>query len=101
VDPDAATAVVRVDGEIDVATAPFFQDALVSQLQLGNHAVADLGRVTFMDASGIGALIRAEQTARGCGVRLTVAGPSQPVARVLDLTGADQILHIVAGPDGG
>jgi anti-anti-sigma factor len=88
--------IVCVGGEIDVATAPFVEDAIVTQLERRHHTVADLAEVTFMDASGIGALMRAEQTARRRGVRLTVADPSKPVARVLHLTRADKCLHIEA-----
>jgi anti-anti-sigma factor len=101
VEPGSGTAVVRVGGEIDVATASLFHQAIVRQLERHYHAVADLTEVTFMDASGVGALMRAEQTARRCGVRLTVASPSRVVARVLRLTQADRSLHIVAGVDGG
>jgi anti-anti-sigma factor len=91
---DRATAVIRVGGEIDVATAPVLQEVILRHIQRHQNAIADLADVTFMDASGVGILIQAEATARSCGVQLTVARPTGLVARVLRLTGADEILDI-------
>ena len=94
VDPDNRGALIRVGGEIDVFTAPLLQEAILAQIQCRTSTIADLADVTFMDASGVGMLIRADQLARRRGVRLTITHPTGPVARVLRLTRADRILDI-------
>jgi anti-anti-sigma factor len=94
VDPDNRVALVRVGGEIDVATAPLLQEALLAQIECRMRTVADLADVTFMDASGVGMLISADRLARQRGVRLTVTHPTGLVARVLRLTRADRILDM-------
>jgi anti-anti-sigma factor len=57
VDPDTRVALIRVGGEIDIATAPLLQEAILAQIQCGMSTTADLGDVTFMDASGVGMLM--------------------------------------------
>ena len=94
VDTDNRVAVIRVGGEIDVATAPLVQQAILAQIQCRTSTIADLADVTFLDASGVGMLIRADQLARRRGVRLTFTHPTGLVARVLRLTQADRILDI-------
>jgi anti-anti-sigma factor len=42
--------------------------------------------VTFLDSSGIRALLVARQHALACGTRLVLRRPSPPVQRVLELT---------------
>ena len=94
VDADRRVAHIRVAGEIDVATAPLLQDAIMAQIHCRTNTIADLADVSFMDASGVGMLIKADQLARRRGVRLTVTHPTGLVARVLRLTQADRILDI-------
>jgi anti-anti-sigma factor len=94
VDADQRVAVIRVAGEIDVATAPLLQEAIMAQIQCRTNTIADLADVSFMDASGVGMLIRVDQLARRRGVRLTITHPTGLVARVLRLTQADRILDI-------
>ena len=96
---DSSSRVLRVGGEIDVATAPLLHQAILDQIRAGYPIVIDLAEVAFIDAAGVNALIRANQTARGLGLRLTVAHAGGLVGRVLRLTQADRILDIPADPD--
>jgi RNA polymerase sigma-B factor len=52
----------------------------------------DLGRVPFVDAAGIGALLCGLEAARGAGVRLTVAGTRQYVRQALRVAGLGPFL---------
>jgi anti-sigma B factor antagonist len=90
-------AILRVRGEIDIATAPAFRDALGRLiLEANSPAFADLSRVTFMDSSGIDALATARRQAEAGGVELTLVAPSAPVRTVLELTGLWE--HFVVRP---
>jgi anti-anti-sigma factor len=47
----------------------------------------DLGDVTFIDSSGLGALISLRNAASQCGANLVVVRLSPPVARFFELAG--------------
>ena len=75
-------------GEIDQATAPLFADALADAVP-GRHRVeVDLAGVTFMDSSGINALVQHRRP--GCDLVVTHVPPH--IRRVLDITGLTPLL---------
>ena len=78
------------EGEVDLATAEEFRRRALDAMDgHGPTLTLDLSRVTFMDCSGLNALVllRAEAIARGGHVTLT--GPSTGVCRLLRLSGLD------------
>lgn len=80
---DAHTAIVRLAGDIDVATSPLITDAIDDAVHRGaTQIVLDLSTVTFMDSSGIAALIVIRST-----VPVVLRSPSQTVVRLLATTG--------------
>ena len=81
-------AVIMVAGEIDLATAPMLSLAARKVLadQVTGLAV-DLGRVTFMDSSGVHAIVNASARARQRGSRLVILRGPPDVDRVFTLTG--------------
>jgi len=85
---------VAISGELDLASADDFL-AEVSEAA-GDHALLllDLGGVTFMDSTGLGALIKMRNRLvdRGGDVRLTAV--STAVERVLELTGMSDVFGI-------
>lgn len=85
-------SLVAVAGDIDLATAPDLHthlcaaiDAMISNV--GGVVIVDLSAVTFMDASGLTALIRAEARACERGARLRLRAQAPCVTRLLQLTG--------------
>ncbi|MEO7556516.1 MAG: STAS domain-containing protein [Acidimicrobiales bacterium] len=81
---------VTATGEIDVATAPQLTAAIASITD--GPVVLDLSGVGFMDSSGIGALLTAHDLLAAAGRQLRV-GPRSPVVdRVLNVSGADDLL---------
>ncbi|MGO9079233.1 MAG: STAS domain-containing protein [Streptosporangiaceae bacterium] len=78
-----------VGGEIDIATAGALQAFLVRCLGATASTgglVIDLSAVTFMDARGVSALLRARGLARTCNVPMLLAAPSPCVIWLLRLT---------------
>jgi len=82
----SGSTVVRVRGELDLATAPQLDEAL-GGIDPGGHVVVDLSEVGFLDSSGLAVLLQARQRlgADGAELRLVVSRPS--ILRVLEVTG--------------
>ena len=85
---EGGQALLRVQGEVDLVTAPRLQGALASACDLGRDVVVDLNGVAFMDSTGLRALLQARDIARRLGgsLRLDMAEDGQ-VARLLELAG--------------
>lgn len=77
-------AVVAAGGELDLATAPALRQQLQHEARhTRGQVIADLAGVTFIDASGLGALIAADRRARGFGGGLRLAACAPKVIRLL------------------
>ncbi|MEY9931257.1 anti-sigma B factor antagonist [Catenulispora sp. GP43] len=80
--------VVEVDGGMDVHTATMVRDAVLGLMDEGHeHFVLDLGFVTFMDSTGLGAIIAVTKRIREQGGSLRIASASSRILRVFELTG--------------
>jgi anti-sigma B factor antagonist len=89
--------VLEVAGQVDLATAPSFTAALQAALASGEREIwVDLTGVTFMDSSGLHALLAARHRLQPDGHRLAVIAPPGPVRRLLELTAVDRILVVLA-----
>ena len=81
-------------GRIDAAVAIQFKDAMRVQTSDGiAHIVLDLGQVTFIDSSGLGAIV-ASMKQLGLGQRLDLAVLTPDVEKVFRLTRMDSIFTI-------
>jgi anti-anti-sigma factor len=80
---------IAVMGDLDQATSSRLLDALMAALALpgARDVVLDFRGVTFLDASGVGVIVRARLACRHLGGRLTLFGARGRVAEVLHLTG--------------
>jgi anti-anti-sigma factor len=86
--------VVTLPTEIDAANVGQVHDALTRACESGTGVVvADATGTTFCDCAGVRALIRAHRQAAAAGIDLRVAAAaSRKVRRILELTGAHQVL---------
>jgi anti-sigma B factor antagonist len=102
VDRGDGVAVVVVEGEHDVYTAPSLNEKLDSLIDEGSPLVIDLTPATFVDSSVLRVLLEAKRHAeeRGLGFAVALAqDDSGPVRRVLDITGLVPVLPVHAGRD--
>ena len=83
----SSPGVVAVAGDLDVASAAGFVEAVAAEFQASDSMVLDLAGVTFLDSTGLGALIELRNGAVGRGGRFSVRNPSSAVERVLSLVG--------------
>ena len=78
--------VVAMHGELDVASAEGLTDALIELA--GSTLVVDLSGLTFMDSSGIGALVRARNRIKAEGLgEMVLTRPGAIVGRALGIVG--------------
>lgn len=83
---------VKVTGDVDLATADKVGEALLDALTKANEVWVDLSAVTFLDSTGIRALVQAHRKADSQGAKLYVHGAQQWVAKVLEVTGVGPLL---------
>ncbi len=87
-----ATATVAVVGELDIATAPKFVQALASLEPGYETLVVDLSRCTFFASSGISILLEESHRAKQEGFELVVIKAPPEVQRMFDLAALDDKL---------
>jgi anti-sigma B factor antagonist len=87
--PEGGPAVLSIDGEHDLHTAPELRRRLDELIRLGDPIVIDLTPSTFVDSSILGVLLDARRRASEGGVTIAVAQAdgSVAVSRVLAVTG--------------
>jgi anti-sigma B factor antagonist len=95
----SGTARVVLQGELDIATSPK-AEAELRRIEGGGVrlVVLDLRGLTFMDSTGLRLLVGADARARESGHRLAIVRGPDAVHRVLEITGLDTRLDVVADP---
>lgn len=90
-----ARTVVRVAGEIDVASADRLRERVAGLLSAGRvDLVVDLTAVTFMDSTGLGLLVGVLKRVRLAGGRLDLVVDSERLLKVFRITGLTQVFTI-------
>jgi anti-sigma B factor antagonist len=84
--------IVRVAGEIDVATAPVLRDVLDLALERGRILVVDIAAVDFMDSCAADVLEQAAVLARAGQGSLTLRNPTRMARKLLGLLGLEWLL---------
>jgi anti-anti-sigma factor len=92
--PGIQQVVITLPDEIDMSNADQVHDALVRALDDGTAVlIADAARTMFCDSATVTTLLRAHNRAAATGAQLRIAA-SPEMRRVLELTGADSMLHV-------
>jgi anti-anti-sigma factor len=88
-------AIVTMPGETDVINAPDVAE-LLSAAAAGSAEVitADLTATVFCDSAGVEVLARARDMAAARGAEFRLALGGSPVARILQLTGLDEVMPL-------
>jgi anti-sigma B factor antagonist len=81
-------AVLTVRGELDAYSAPGLEDQVGRLLTQGvGTIVLDLSGTGFLDSSGLRAILTAQRRLTESGGQLSLRSPSEPVTRLLEITG--------------
>ena len=88
--------VVALDGDLDLGTAPDLASRIDRARRDGMRRIlVDMRRLDFCDSTGLRALVGAAREVGIAGGRLSIVCPGDgPVARVLDLSGLREVLHV-------
>lgn len=98
---DGISALV-IEGEVDLSNAHRVYDAvlIVAETSQLTTVELDVAAVTFIDSSGLSALVKAAATLRDRNGDLTLRNPSAQVARLLKATGLTDHLLEAESPTG-
>ncbi|WP_125131500.1 STAS domain-containing protein [Microbacterium sp. 10M-3C3] len=89
--------ILDVEDRLTAAVAPRLRSAVADLVAAGRtRVVVNLAGVTFIDSSGLGALVGALKATRTAGGDLRIAAAPEQVKQVLRLTNLDRVLHVHA-----
>lgn len=92
---EARTSTVEVAGDVDIATVDSALAPAREHLAAGTEVLAiDLGAVTFIDSSGLGALVKIRNDAAAQDSRVVLVNLSAPVRRLFEISGLDQVFDV-------
>ena len=97
---ERGVVVAAVTGDIDISAVTRLRERLFELAGNGGILIVDLNRVTFIDSSGLGALIGAARRAAAHGGSLHAVCARPPTRRLLWLTGVDRLIPLAATEDG-
>jgi anti-sigma B factor antagonist len=79
-------------GEVDLATAGELRDAVLTAASGSPRARLDLSGLTFIDSTGLSALLELHSTLDAAGVRLQITAADGPVRQAVQITGLSHLL---------
>ncbi len=95
--PGSDRYLITVSGEVDLATSPDLDTAVIAAIDSGiSSVVIDLTDVSFMDSSGLGVIVRALKRCREAENDLDLVITNERVLKVFGITGLDQVIPIHA-----
>ena len=86
---------ITVTGEVDYASVTGLRERLFALADDGRPLIADLDRVSFIDAAGLGVLAAAARRAAGHGASLHVVCARSRIRRLFGLTRLDRAVPLV------
>jgi len=93
VNPSDEATIIKVRGEIDMATAGRLRDAIEPHMGPKQTIVLDLSEVEFMDSSALKVLVQARGRLTEDGGSLVLRNPSRSAHRLLTVAGATELLE--------
>jgi anti-sigma B factor antagonist len=92
---DISTTTVRCEGDLDIVTSEDVKRRLAAVVDTGSPTVTiDLCDVSFVDSSGLGALVAVHHFAEAKGAQLVVKSPPDHVRNLFNLTRLDNLLTV-------
>jgi anti-sigma B factor antagonist len=87
--------IVAVTGEVDVYSAPALKDKITELIGSGEHTlIIDLGAVSFLDSTGLGALVEARTATTEAGGAMPLVCTRERILKLFTITGLDGVFTI-------
>jgi anti-sigma B factor antagonist len=88
-------SVLTLRGEIDVYTAPRMRQAIVDLVDAGSlNIVVDMGKVDFLDSTGLGVLVEGLKRVRTRSGNLAIVVTQDKIVKIFDITGLNKAFPI-------
>ncbi|MEI1375019.1 STAS domain-containing protein [Nostoc sp. UHCC 0926] len=92
--------VIKLTGNLNATTSQDFRQNISNILETGAKIVlVDFKDVTFMDSSGLGALVLAFKTLRAADTKLALCSINEQVRILFELTNMDKVFEIFPSQD--
>jgi anti-sigma B factor antagonist len=92
--------VLRLHGELDLASAPLLQSEIESaEASEATLMVLDLDDLEFIDSTGLRIILAAHERSQERGQMLALTRGSQQVQRLMSITRVGEHLRIIESPD--
>jgi len=87
--------VIDVQGEIDIYTAPRLRELLIDLVSQGSYQlIVNLGKVGFLDSTGLGVLVGGLRRVRAHDGSLDLVCTQQPILKIFRITGLTEVFGI-------
>lgn len=93
-DTEGDYRIVRLAGEVDMSWSQQVRRAVLDALDASPKVAVQLAGVSYIDSSGIAALVEGFQLARGRGQSFVLLEPSDAVLAVLKLARLDRVFTL-------
>lgn len=91
---------LRLKGELDMATAPYLEREIANASETDAGAIVlDLRELDFIDSTGLRTLITEHERSRESGRQFALVQGSKQVDRLMSITRVSEHLQIVSSPD--
>jgi anti-sigma B factor antagonist len=92
--------VLRVQGEIDVYTAPRLRQKLVDLVDAGDtRIVVDMEKVEFLDSTGLGVLVEGLKRIKSKDGSFSIVVTQDKILKIFDITGLSKAFSIYGSVD--
>ena len=78
--------ILTCEGRLTAEIALEFKEKVKPLLKSGTRVILDMGAVTHVDSSGLGAVVSVYATARSTGCQFQISSLTEPVKRIFGLT---------------
>jgi anti-sigma B factor antagonist len=88
--------VLHPAGEVDLATVSSLWSMMKSAGEGGRHVIVALNEITYIDSTGIKALLDVHRLLRQRSQRLLLADPTSMVRKVIEITALEKVIPVYA-----
>lgn len=94
---NSVVQIIEPEGILDGTKTADFQQQIDQSIESGVHTILiDFSNVTFMDSSGLGALVKAFKTLEAADVKLFLCSINEQIGMLFELTSMDDYFTILS-----